>query len=40
MELLLEMLSVDGRRGVLGRLVCGDGRHLEETEVQITGNHR
>jgi hypothetical protein len=37
MQLLLEMLGVDGRRGVLGRLVSGDGRHFE---VQITGRQR
>src|SRR5437016_2174612 len=39
MQLLLQMLSVDRRRSVLGRLVCGDGRHLEAT-VQITGRQR
>lgn len=37
LELLLELLGVDGRRLVLGRFVCGHGRHLD---VQIAGQQR
>lgn len=33
LKLLLELLSIDRRRGVLGRFVCGDGRHIRATEV-------
>ena len=32
---LLELLRIEGRRGLLRRFVCGDGRHIRATEVGV-----